>query len=135
MQGIGSAARAAAPEAAGCLPRASRKIARLLAAAAALRDSRAAILAANDADMREAASRGLSAAMLDRLRLDAARVEAMARGLEDIARLADPIGARLAEWSRPNGHADCSESACPWASSASFTRAGPMSPRMPARCA
>ncbi len=101
MQSIGSAARAAALGAAAASS--AQKNRALMAAAAALRDSRAAILAGNDEDMREAASRGLSAAMLDRLRLDAARVEAMARGLEDIARLEDPIGARLAEWSRPNG--------------------------------
>jgi glutamate-5-semialdehyde dehydrogenase len=101
MQSIGSAARAAALVVAAASS--AQKNRALMAAGAALRDSRAAILAANDEDMREAASRGLSAAMLDRLRLDAARVEAMARGLEDIARLEDPIGARLAEWSRPNG--------------------------------
>ena len=41
--------------------------------------------------------------MIDRLALDAARVEAMARGVEEIARLADPVGTVLAEWERPNG--------------------------------
>ncbi len=58
--------------------------------------------AANDADIRESGA-GLSAALLDRLRLDNARVEAMARGLHEIAAARDPIGVRLAEWSRPNG--------------------------------
>jgi glutamate-5-semialdehyde dehydrogenase len=53
--------------------------------------------------MRAAEERDLSAALLDRLRLDAARVEAMARGLEDIASLPDPVGRVLAEWTRPNG--------------------------------
>ena len=41
--------------------------------------------------------------MLDRLALDAERVEAMARGVEDIAALADPIGTTIAHWTRPNG--------------------------------
>jgi glutamate-5-semialdehyde dehydrogenase len=59
-------------------------------------------LAANEGDVREAGS-GLSGALLDRLQLDAARVEAMARGLESIAEARDPIGVLLAEWARPNG--------------------------------
>jgi len=41
--------------------------------------------------------------MLDRLALDAARIESMARGVEEIAALADPIGATVAQWTRPNG--------------------------------
>src|SRR3546814_12161990 len=41
--------------------------------------------------------------MADRLRLDDARIEGIARGLEDVAALPDPIGAVIAEWSRPNG--------------------------------
>jgi glutamate-5-semialdehyde dehydrogenase len=53
--------------------------------------------------MHAAAARNLGAALLDRLKLDGARVAAMARGLEDIERLADPIGRTLAEWTRPNG--------------------------------
>ena len=53
--------------------------------------------------MTAAESAGLSAAMLDRLALDDGRIEAMAKGLEDIAELADPIGTVLAEWERPNG--------------------------------
>ncbi len=47
--------------------------------------------------------RGLSAALLDRLTLDGKRVEAMAKGLEDIAALADPVGQEIARWTRPNG--------------------------------
>jgi glutamate-5-semialdehyde dehydrogenase len=100
MQGIGRAARLAAKQLA--FASSEQKNLALLAAAAALRDSRADILAANDADLRESAG-GLSAALLDRLRLDDARVEAMARGLLEIAAARDPIGVRLAEWSRPNG--------------------------------
>src|SRR5271154_1233252 len=76
---------------------------RALAAAAALRAHRSKILAANAGDMREAVARATSGSLLDRLRLDDQRVEAMARGLEDIERLADPIGKRLAQWTRPNG--------------------------------
>jgi glutamate-5-semialdehyde dehydrogenase len=101
MRTMGRAARTAA-EVLAFVPTAQKNRA-LLAAAAALRASRLKLLEANEGDMREAAARGLAAALLDRLRLDEARVETMARGLEDIARLDDPIGTRLAEWSRPNG--------------------------------
>ncbi len=101
MADMGRAARAAQPLLARA-PRA-RKDAALRAAAAALRQSVAALLAANATDLRAAEARGLAAAMLDRLRLDETRVEAMARGLEDIAELADPVGRTLAEWTRPNG--------------------------------
>ncbi|UFN51188.1 glutamate-5-semialdehyde dehydrogenase [Roseomonas sp. OT10] len=73
----------------------------LLAAAAALRERSAAVLAANAADL-EAAS-GLTEAFRDRLVLTPARVEAMARGLEEIAALPDPVGRVLSEWTRPNG--------------------------------
>jgi glutamate-5-semialdehyde dehydrogenase len=75
----------------------------LLAAAAALRARRLAVLEANAADMHAAREGGLGAALLERLELDDPRVEAMARGLEDIAQLADPVGAVSAEWTRPNG--------------------------------
>ncbi|MBS0389340.1 MAG: glutamate-5-semialdehyde dehydrogenase, partial [Proteobacteria bacterium] len=75
----------------------------LMAAAAALRAHGARILAANAADMEDARAAALGAALLDRLRLDERRVEAMAQGLEDIARLPDPVGAVIAEWTRPNG--------------------------------
>ncbi len=101
MRGIGQAARAAAEVLA--LAPTEQKNRALRAAAAALRAQRAAILAANAEDMHEAVARGLSGALLDRLRLDDGRAEAMARGLDDIERLADPIGRRLAQWSRPNG--------------------------------
>jgi glutamate-5-semialdehyde dehydrogenase len=68
-----------------------------------LRARCAEILAANGQDMEEAARADAGAAMLDRLRLDEKRVEAMAVALEEIAALADPIGAVIAEWTRPNG--------------------------------
>ncbi len=100
MRDIGKAARVAAKQLA--FASTEEKNHALLAAASALHDSRADILAANDADLSEAGT-GLSAALLDRLRLDDARVEAMVRGLREIAAARDPIGVRLAEWSRPNG--------------------------------
>jgi glutamate-5-semialdehyde dehydrogenase len=80
-----------------------QKNAALKAAAAALRAQCDAILKANEMDMRAAQERGLSGAMLDRLKLDPSRVEAMARGIEDIIAVADPIGSVIAEWTRPNG--------------------------------
>jgi glutamate-5-semialdehyde dehydrogenase len=79
------------------------KNAALDAAAAQLRARADAVIAANERDMEAARAKGLSPAMLDRLRLDAGRVEAMARGLEAIAQLADPVGTVIAEWTRPNG--------------------------------
>jgi glutamate-5-semialdehyde dehydrogenase len=101
MRGIGSAARFAALVLA--LAPSDQKNRALRAAAAALRTRRANILSANENDVGESVGRGASGAMLDRLRLDDARVEAMARGLEDIADLRDPIGSVPAQWSRPNG--------------------------------
>jgi glutamate-5-semialdehyde dehydrogenase len=75
----------------------------LTAAASALRARASELLAANARDMEAARSRGLGDAMLDRLALDEARVEGMARGVEDIAALPDPVGATIAQWTRPNG--------------------------------
>jgi glutamate-5-semialdehyde dehydrogenase len=79
----------------------SRKDAALAAAAAALRARRDAILAANAEDL--AAAPDLTPAFRDRLTLTPARIEAMARGLEEVAALPDPVGRVLAEWTRPNG--------------------------------
>src|SRR6202795_580173 len=101
MRAIGRGARAAAL--ALGLASTDQKNRALLAAAASLRARRHKIIAANDRDMRAAAAKELSPALLDRLKLDEKRVEAMARGLDDIAELADPIGTVLAEWTRPNG--------------------------------
>ena len=100
MRSLGAAARMAA----ALLARidAARKTAALKACAASIRDAKAALLAANAADL-EAADRSLSAALLDRLKLDDKRVEAMAQGLEEVAALPDPIGTELARWTRPNG--------------------------------
>ena len=75
----------------------------LAKAAAALRASKAVLLAANAQDMEAARARGLSGAMLDRLLLDEKRIEAMADGVQAIAALADPVGSTIAQWTRPNG--------------------------------
>jgi glutamate-5-semialdehyde dehydrogenase len=81
----------------------AQKNAALAAAAQALRARAAGILAANAHDVKAGEAAGLSGAMLDRLKLDAARVEAMAAGVEQIAALPDPVGTVMAEWVRPNG--------------------------------
>jgi glutamate-5-semialdehyde dehydrogenase len=72
----------------------------LRAMAVALDDAAPAILAANEADLATYAG---SSAFRDRLTLSPARVAAMARGLEEIAALPDPLGRTLADWTRPNG--------------------------------
>ena len=72
-------------------------------AAKSLRDCSAEILAANAADVEAAVLKGISASYLDRLKLDESRVEAMAKGLEDIADLQDPVGHVMDQWDRPNG--------------------------------
>ena len=101
MAALGEKARAAAAVLAGTP--AARKNAALSAAADAVRAARAEILKANAEDVAGARARNLSAAMIDRLALDAGRIEAMAGGLDDIAAFADPIGAVIAQWERPNG--------------------------------
>jgi glutamate-5-semialdehyde dehydrogenase len=101
MREMGQAALAAA-EVLGLADTAAKNRA-LTAAAAAIRAHKADILAANAEDLMQARARQLSAALLDRLELNDKRVEAMARGLEDIIQLADPIGSVMAQWTRPNG--------------------------------
>jgi glutamate-5-semialdehyde dehydrogenase len=101
MRAIGAEARAAARVVANA-PSETRTLA-LRAAARRLRESVAEILAANARDLGEARARGLTAAFIDRLTLDAKRVEAMARGVEDVADLPDPVGRVLATFERPNG--------------------------------
>lgn len=80
-----------------------QKNAALDAAAASLRARAGEILAANARDMKSAAAAGLGGALLDRLALDANRVEAMARGVGQVATLPDPVGTVMAAWQRPNG--------------------------------
>lgn len=69
----------------------------------ALEREAAAIEAANAIDLEAGAGAGLSRAMLDRLRLDTARIAGMARGLREVAALPDPLGRLLDERTRPNG--------------------------------
>jgi len=98
---MGKRARAAARTLAA-MPTATKSAA-LLAAAAAIREDADAIIAANAEDMAAAQASGLSGALLDRLRLDAARVEATAAGVEAVARLSDPVGQVIDRAERPNG--------------------------------
>ena len=101
MHGIGASAKSAAHELASATPDA--KNAALHAAAAAIRARKDEILAANASDVARAEAKGVKGSFLDRLVLNDDRVEAMARGLEEVAALPDPIGTVLAEWDRPNG--------------------------------
>ena len=101
MAGLGRAARAAARELA--LASTEAKNAALQAAAREIRAQASAILAANRKDLAAAKAAGTTAAFLDRLTLDSKRIEAMAKGLEEIAALPDPVGSVIARWQRPNG--------------------------------
>jgi glutamate-5-semialdehyde dehydrogenase len=101
MLEIGRAAKAASAEL-GHSSSDARNSA-LRATADELRKAMPAIKRANEEDCSAAKERGLSAALLDRLALDDARIDATARGLEEIAALPDPLGQVIAEWRRPNG--------------------------------
>ncbi len=101
MRRIGLQARAAATGLASASTEAKNLA--LRQAAASVRGRTAVILAANAKDLAAGKAKGLSKAMLDRLALDESRIAAMAKGLEDVAALPDPVGAVMAEWDRPNG--------------------------------
>ena len=101
MRSVGKAAREAA-HALALAPRA-QKDAALKNAAQALRRDRQKILDANAKDVAAAREVGRAPSFVDRLVLNDKRVEAIAVGLEDVAALADPVGAVLADWTRPNG--------------------------------
>jgi glutamate-5-semialdehyde dehydrogenase len=101
MRAIGAKARAAARMLANASAEAKNEA--ILAAARVLRERGAEILAANARDLAEARAKGLGPALLDRLALDPKRVEQMARGLEEVAALPDPVGRVLATFERPNG--------------------------------
>lgn len=79
------------------------RTAALVACAKALRDHAGAILAANAEDVERARAGGLSEALIDRLSLTPARVEAVAAAVAEVAELPDPLGCELARWNRPNG--------------------------------
>jgi glutamate-5-semialdehyde dehydrogenase len=100
MAEIGRRARAAAADLA--LASAAARQAALGAAARAVRARTDDILAANARDLAEAEG-ALGAALRERLALDERRVAAIARGLDEVAALPDPVGRVLARWTRPNG--------------------------------
>jgi glutamate-5-semialdehyde dehydrogenase len=101
MTAIGVAARAAA----AALKHAAtaQKDRALRAAAEAMRDQTRAILAANARDVDRVRAKGSTEAFVDRLAMTPARIAGTAQGLDDVAAMPDPIGAVMAEWSRPNG--------------------------------
>ncbi|HMN86708.1 MAG TPA: gamma-glutamyl-phosphate reductase, partial [Bauldia sp.] len=101
MKAIGRAAREAARVLA--ITSTKDKNAALSAMAAAIRGNADAILAENALDLADAAGQKLAASFVDRLTLTPERVEAMAKGIEEVAALPDPVGTVLAAWDRPNG--------------------------------
>ena len=98
---MGARARAAAANLASTPT--SAKAAALVAAAASLRSNSTDILAANARDMAAGAERGLSSAMLDRLKLDETRLNGIADAVAAVAALTDPVGAVIERTERPNG--------------------------------
>ena len=101
MDKLGRRARAAVQELA--LASADTKNTALRVAAATLRARTADLLAANALDMSAAEERKLAPSLLDRLKLDEARIDAIAAGREQIAELPNPVGEVLSNWDRPNG--------------------------------
>lgn len=101
LHAIGETARSAARILA--VTSSEKKNAALLTMAESLLDKKDSILAANALDLDAGEKNGLSEAMLDRLRLDHKRLEAMASGIRTAASLPDPVGRVLKEWSKENG--------------------------------
>jgi glutamate-5-semialdehyde dehydrogenase len=101
MADIGRRGKAAARQLALSPP--AQRDAALTAMAKAIRDSEAGVLAANAEDVAEAKASGATSAFIDRLSLDTKRVTAMADGIETVRKLADPVGAIMESWTRPNG--------------------------------
>lgn len=101
MREIGVRARAAAAELAFAEP--SRKEEALNAAAEAMLARSDEILEANGRDLAFGADKGLTPAMMDRLKLDAARIDGIVEGLRAVAGQPDPVGQVIAEWDRPSG--------------------------------
>ena len=101
IQQMGRQARAAAYRLAQLSS--DEKNAILRAMASSIRANAASLMQANDKDLAAGVEKGLSAAMLDRLRLDEARIEAMAAGIDQVATLPDPVGQVMDAWERPNG--------------------------------
>jgi glutamate-5-semialdehyde dehydrogenase len=101
MLGIGGQARSAARTLA--LAPSAHKDAALAAMAVAIRARKAGILSANSRDVAACKATGATSAFLDRLALDDKRIAAMAEGIEIVHSLADPVGAVMERWTRPNG--------------------------------
>jgi glutamate-5-semialdehyde dehydrogenase len=101
MREIGAKARAAARELANAP--AEKKNCALAAAARIVRERVDEILAANALDCAEARAKDVSVALIDRLTLNPARIEAIASGIEEVVALPDPVGRLLATFTRPNG--------------------------------
>jgi len=101
MHDMGAKARAAAAELAFTPP--ERKTAALKAAADAVWQRRAEIIAANEKDMAYGVDKDLTSAMLDRLKLDEDRIKGIVEGLRLVAAQKDPVGAVIAEWEMPSG--------------------------------
>lgn len=101
IETMGKAARAAAIELA--MASAERKHAALIGAAEAIRTRAPQILEANARDLEFGREKGLSDAMMDRLRLDADRLRAIEDGLRAVAEQRDPVGEVISEWDRPTG--------------------------------
>lgn len=101
MHDIGAKARAAARALGNAS--AEQKNAALKAAAKALRDSKTNLLDANKQDIADAEAKGTKGSFLDRLTLDDARIEAIAKAIEEVAALHDPVGRVLHTWTQPNG--------------------------------
>jgi len=101
MTAMGAAARDGAR--ALRLATAEQRTAALVAMAAAIREDAEKILAANARDLDQARANGLSGPMLDRLMLDAARLDGVAAGVETVAAIPDPLGVATSRWTRPNG--------------------------------
>ncbi len=101
MTGMGLAAREGARALRLATP--AVRTAAIEAVAAAIRRRAPEILAANARDLARAGANGLTAPMVERLMLDEARLEGVAKGVEAVAAIADPVGTEIARWSRPNG--------------------------------
>ncbi|ATQ41215.1 glutamate-5-semialdehyde dehydrogenase [Caulobacter mirabilis] len=101
MTAMGQAAREGARALRLSTP--EQRTAAIRAMAQAIRDDAQAILAANQRDQAAARDAGLAAPMIDRMMLDAGRLEGVAQGVEAVAGIPDPLGVETARWTRPNG--------------------------------
>jgi glutamate-5-semialdehyde dehydrogenase len=100
LDGLGRV-RAAARRLALCSSESKNRA--LIEVARTLRKSQGEIIAANRLDLDRARSGGMTGALLDRLMLNEERIEVMARGVEEVAKLPDPVGEVIEQWQRPNG--------------------------------